>query len=134
MDEDCEQSAQTPLAKNRFGSSSSNVLATRELILESDIRNHETRLKKQFIGNKASAKDIQQAAFLSGKATELTLLKTDAQMEAVQSDIRKGSRTKKNARMEVEVTPKVNSHSLLTEQMLYMSFPYIIYLLCYRNA
>ena len=67
--EDCEQSAQTPLAKNRSGSSSSNVLAPGEPILESDIQNYETLLKKQFIGNTASAKDIQQAALMSGKAS-----------------------------------------------------------------
>ena len=67
-------------------------------------------------------------------ATGLTLLKEDAQMQAGQVDNREGSRTNKNARMDVEVLPRVNSSSLLTQHMLCMCFPYMIYLSCYRNA
>ena len=40
VDEDCDQSAQTQLANNRSGSSSSNALAPDEFILESDIQNY----------------------------------------------------------------------------------------------
>ena len=68
VDKDCEQSAQTPPAKNCYGSSSLNVLAPNETLLESDVQNYEKRLKKQFIGNKASAKDVQQAALMPGNA------------------------------------------------------------------
>ena len=58
VDKDCEQSAQTPPAKNCYGSSSLNVLAPNETLLESDVQNYEKRLKKFLKSMKARSPTI----------------------------------------------------------------------------